>query len=126
MQLDSLDRQHVAQLEKSGIHAPEQLYNKVQQQSVEEIAINSEIHLVTLEQAYNQSSLLLHKGMGIENARLLNAVGILHVEEIIPQDARVLHEALVIAAEKRDVRAPRLMEVHVWHRAAVMAGETKR
>ncbi|MBD3274640.1 MAG: DUF4332 domain-containing protein [Candidatus Marinimicrobia bacterium] len=126
VQLDAVDRQHLTQLEKTGIHAPEQLYDKVQQQSVAAVAEKADIDIRTIDQAYNQSSLLLHKGMGIENARLLNAVGILHVKEIIPQDARVLHDALVIAAEKRDVRAPRLMEVHVWHRAAVMAGETKR
>ncbi len=125
-QLESLNSDQIQQMHDADIYVPEQLYAQVRHSSVQEVSGSTGVALSAVRTAFNQSSLLLHKGMGIENARLLNAVGIHHVRELLPQESETLHRALIVAARQSGKQPPRLMEVQVWHRAVEMAGRTKR
>ncbi|HKJ69060.1 MAG TPA: DUF4332 domain-containing protein [bacterium] len=125
-EFDNVTVSEVQSFASRDIHTPEQLYDAVQHASVESVAARTGVEAGLISQIWNQTSLALHKGMGVENAALLQSVGIEQVTDLIGADAGILHQKLSVYATKSGQPAPRSAEVKVWIRAVELSGGTKR
>lgn len=122
----SLSTQEILQLKESGLPTPEQFFTSVRSSGPRSVADATELTAQRVDSLQRFTSLVLHKGMGVKHAQLLHAAGISNVTDIIGNEAESLHQVLVKLATQREFEPPRLAEVHVWIRAAELAGGTKR
>jgi len=116
----------IAGLNRAGVVTPEQLFHEIRANGSQAIAQESGIPTSAADSLQRFTSLVLHKGMGVHQARLLTSAGINSVTDLIGRKADSLYQSLQEQAEFHDFGPPRLAEVHVWIRAAELAGGTKR
>ena len=125
-ELPGLDREAAARLRAHGIPTPERLERARKHHRIEELARRARIPPGDLDRGGRHAALVLHKGMGIPAARLLEAVGIETVEELARASPEALDKRLRAAAAAAGTRPPRLAEVKVWVRAAGITGRPRR
>jgi hypothetical protein len=124
--LSGLDASAVEKLRSSGIPTPERLDRAVRREGVAAVASRTGISAATLERSAREVSLALHKGMGADAARLLEAAGIRTVSDLASADADELTSRLGRVAAGRGEEAPRPEYVRVWVRAARLDGRPRR
>jgi len=113
-------------LEENDIHTPELLFNHVNREGIAIVASQTDINQATLDSMQRFTSLVLHKGMGTQNAALLQSVGIQEASDLIGLDAWTLHQRILEILGDAVEMAPRRSEVQVWIRAAELSGGYRR
>ncbi len=113
-------------LEENDIHTPELLSKRVNREGIATVASQTDIRRDVLTGIQRFTSLVLHKGMGTQNAALLQSVGIREAGDLIGLDARALHSRIVTVLGNATELVPRRSEVQVWIRAAELSGGTRR
>ncbi len=126
VEFEGVTESEVTSLTAQGIRTPEEFFDAVKHTDIQPVATTTGIDAARIRQLWNQISLALHKGMGVENAVLLQSVGIRQATDLRGRDAGILHHALSESAAKHDRTVPRSAEVKVWIRAAELSGGTKR
>ncbi|MCF7805136.1 MAG: DUF4332 domain-containing protein [Candidatus Marinimicrobia bacterium] len=122
----TLSTADIHSLESQHIQTPEQLWHRISNKGVTELAAQMQLNAAQLDSLYKITTLALHKGMGVKHAYLLRSIGINEVTDLINEEAEQLYPSLETAAVASDIEPPRLSELQVWIRAAEMAGGYKR
>jgi hypothetical protein len=125
-ELSGLDARAVERLRAAGIPSPERLDRALRRQGLAAVASRTGIPDGSLALAASQASLALHKGMGTDAARLLQAAGIPGVADLAGANADELTARLARVAAERGEAAPRPEYVRVWIRAARPDGRPRR
>ena len=105
---------------------PERLDRAVRREGLAAVASRTGLSTAAIEPAARDAALALHKGMGAPAARLLRAIGIEKVADLVSADARDLTRRLSRAAALRGEKPPRPEYVRVWVRAADTDGRPRR
>jgi hypothetical protein len=124
--LSGLDARAVEKLRAAGVPSPERLDRALRREGLAALSSRTGIPAGSLSLAGSEASLPLHKGMGTEAARLLEAAGIRTVADLARADAGELTARLARVAADRGETAPRPEYVRVWVRAAPPDGRPRR
>lgn len=124
--LSGLDARAVERLRAAGVPSPERLDRALRREGLAALSSRTGISAGSLSLAGSEASLALHKGMGTEAARLLEAAGIRTVADLARSDAGELTAGLARVAADRGETAPRPEWVRVWVRAAAPDGRPQR
>ena len=111
-------------LRAAGWGTPERLDRAVRTLGVEVVARAAGVAPQIVTAAADHAGLAVHKGMGSENATLLQAVGVRHPGQLAGRRAAVLHSGLVIESARARIRPPPLAVVAVWIRSAPATGQS--
>lgn len=125
-ELSGLDAAAVEKLRAAGIPSPERLDRAVRREGFDAVARRTGVAREALETAARETSLALHKGMGVPAARLLEAAGIRGVADLTGAHAPALTLRLRRLADARGEPPPRSEYVRVWIRAADPDGRPRR
>ncbi len=124
--LSGLEPAMVAKLRASGIPSPERLDSAVRREGSVAVASRAGVASDVIDRAARQASLALHKGMGVDAARLLEAAGVRSVADLASADPRELTARISRVAAARGEPPPRPEYVRVWVRAARLDGRPRR
>jgi len=125
-ELSGLEASAVESLRAVGIPTPERLDRAVRREGASSVARRAGIPLEVLEPASKEAALALHKGMGIDAARLLHAAGVESPGELSGADPEALTVRLREVASARGETPPLPEYVRVWVRAARPDGRPRR
>ena len=117
-----LQQEDLVGLGAQGWSTPERLQAAVRRLGTDAVAAASGVPAERLFAAFQHAALAIHKGMGSDNATLLQAVGVKHPGELAGRRAAVLHGGLLVESSRSRIRPPPVQVVAVWIRAAPTTG----
>ena len=121
-----LDASVIDRLHTTSMATPERFYRQAVELGTEQVAQILNIPEPEVRALTDFTSLVLHKGMGIPDARIVKTAGIQHVTGFIGQSADQLYPSLEQVANTAGLPVPGRAEVKVWIRAAELAQGLKR
>jgi predicted RecB family nuclease len=117
-----IEPQYQRELPKVGIATLDDLLSKTREKKErDELALRLLIPKEVLIQWVEKAQLVQLKGLGIENLRLLEEVGIQSISDLAKEDPEKLHEKM---GEVFEGRAPRVAKIRVWVREARSRGDS--
>lgn len=125
-ELNGITTREIGALHDAHIHSPEQFFDQAIPSRMVSLGKKTGIPVEKLDDFRKELSLALHKGMGIPDAKMLMAVGVEQVTDLLIWNANDLYQALADYAATHNLDPPGKAEVKVWLRAVELVGRTKR